>query len=178
LSARKNQSKPAPAGAEPAGGGLSGGLDPAAPRHGVWISDFELPSDFGVRTPDFAPQRAAFTLIELLVVIAIIAILAGLLLPALSRAKFRAKVINCTSNYRQWRIVANMYAGENRDFLPSFPLNRGTGYNTLDVATNMPSGLQPYGLTVPMWFCPVRSDEFAAAEDYSRQNRLSTSPRT
>ena len=116
------------------------------------------------------PVSRAFTLIELLVVIAIIAVLAALLLPALSKAKFRAKVVNCTSNYRQWGIVANAYAADSKDDLPSFPLNRGTGYNSWDVATNMPSSLQPYGLIVPMWFCPVRPNEFTDANTYSLQN--------
>ncbi len=77
-----------------------------------------------------APDRA-FTLIELLVVIAIIAILAALLLPALSLAKEHGKIADCISNVRQLTTGVSMYASEYRDYLPIIDLP-GHNLNQVD----------------------------------------------
>jgi prepilin-type processing-associated H-X9-DG protein len=87
-----------------------------------------------------------------------------MLLPALAQAKFKAKAINCTSNLKQWCTVVNLYSGDDgKGRLPSFDFSTGAGgMYCWDVPTSFITNLAPYGLTIPMWFDPVRPREYEA----------------
>jgi prepilin-type N-terminal cleavage/methylation domain-containing protein len=85
-------------------------------------------------------RPTAFTLIELLVVIAIIGILASLLLPALVRAKERAKRTGCVSNARQFLLAVHMYANDSDQRLPSGASDSRTPNGVLDDSIPVLSG--------------------------------------
>jgi len=95
-------------------------------------------------------RKGGFTLIELLVVIAIIAILAALLLPALAKTKSEANRATCKSNEKQQLVALAMYAGENKDNLPtSF-----SGYWAHDMSANVCQAMTANGAAYKIWYDP------------------------
>jgi prepilin-type N-terminal cleavage/methylation domain-containing protein len=111
-----------------------------------------------------------FTLLELMVVVAVIALLAGLLLPALNQTRVSARACQCLGNLRQWGLATMLYAADHDDYLPRE--GSPNGLSTREgwyVSLPLAMGLRPYpempwrtNATEPLgrsvWICPANTN--------------------
>ncbi len=103
-------------------------------------------------------ELGGFTLIELLVVIAIIAVLAGMLMPALKSARGKAQSMACMSNLKQILLADLLYADDHNDALVPYWISDGTSYLTPYTTYKYPGLLQPYIKPGSGTFVPSRNE--------------------
>ena len=102
-----------------------------------------------------------FTLIELLVVIAIIAILAAMLLPALSKAREKARAISCVNNHKQVSTAWLMYTDDNKDYMPFSFISSSNRWDNQSSAKPPQVLLRTYGAEPMSFVCPSHGAELS-----------------